>query len=228
MSTQNDGQTFFEKNKVLVIIGGIVVAVVVLYFAFSFLMHNSVTNAGNKWQQDLVFDLKQADNKLSDCFVKTKQSVGAAQANAGKVNEIVTNAVSGRYDNGGAQVDNGKLFSAVAEAYPDTSNVSNIYKEVLIVINGCRSDFSDAQAKLSADVAGFNTWRTGTWKVRTFGGDNYPTSDLSVKTFGSEGKQVTLIGKEALDKMETLLLTQETSAARGTGTVENTDPFANQ
>jgi hypothetical protein len=218
-------QSFFQKNKVLVAIIGAVVVLFLLYQGFAFLMHNSVTNAGNKQQQDLVADMKFVDSKLSNCFKKTQQSVSLAKFNVESINKIVTNAVTGRYNKGGAQVDNGKLFSAIQEAYPNTSDVSKIQTEVLIVINGCQTDFTGAQDKLSADVAQFKKWKGGSWKVRTFGGDKYPTSDMEIATFDQTGQSITLNGKDALRKMNQLILTGETSSARGTGTQDNSDLF---
>jgi hypothetical protein len=61
---------------------------------------------------------------------------------------------------------------------------------------GCRDDFTNAQDKLQAQLGEFDAWRTGSFMVRTFGGGNFPSNNLTAKV----GNQ-TLHGQAAEDQM---------------------------
>ena len=199
---------------------GAVLLLGLLYFVIS----NSVTNDGNKKQQDLITYYNDTTNILSDCLVKTKQSVGATKAQTDALDKVITDAVKGRYTgNTSAQPGGGSLFSAITEAYPDTSGLSKSFQDVMIIINGCRTDFRDSQAILQRGVTQFNQWRTGSFKVRTFGGKKYPNEDLEITV---AGKPVT--GKAALSQMRTLVVVEDAQSGRDTGKIDNTDPFADQ
>lgn len=197
---------------------GAVLLLGLLYFVIS----NSVTNDGNKKQQDLITYYNDTTNVLSDCLVRTKQSVGATKAQTDALDKVITDAVKGRYDgNTSAKPGGGSLFSAILEAYPDTSGLSKSFQDVMIIINGCRTDFRDSQAILQRGVTQFNQWRTGSFKVRTFGGKKYPNEDLEIAV---ASKSVT--GKAALKQMRTLVVVEDAQSGRDTGKIDNTDPFA--
>lgn len=200
---------------------GVVGAVLLLGLLY-FVISNSVTNDGNKKQQVLIVYYNDTTNILSDCLVKTRQSVGATKAQTDALDKVITDAVKGRYDgNTSAKPGGGSLFSAIAEAYPDTSGLSKSFQDVMIIINGCRTDFRDSQAILQRGVTQFNQWRTGSFKVRTFGGKNYPNEDLEI-TVAKE----TVTGKAALKQMRTLVVVEDAQSGRDTGKIDNTDPFA--
>jgi hypothetical protein len=215
-----------NKSRTSLYIAGGIAGVLVLCLLFYFVASNGVTNDGNKKQQSLIALYNETTNHLSDCLVKTKQSVGGATANAGVVEKIVTNAVKGQYDNRSAtghptgELNNSFLLQAVRQAYPDTTQVSKVYQDVLIVINGCRTDFRDSQSHLQKAVTTFNGWRTGSWTVRTFGGGNYPNDDLEITV---SGKPVT--GKAALAQMRNLVVVSAAQTGRDTGKIDNSDPF---
>lgn len=200
---------------------------VAVFFALLALMYfvtaNGVTNDGNKKQQDLITFYNDTTNVLSDCLVKTKQSIGATDAQANALKDVITSAVQGRYTKGStAQPGSGQnaLFNAIVEKYPDTAGLSKTFQDVLIVINGCRGDFRDAQAILQRGVTRFNQWRTGSFTVRNFGGGDYPNSDLAIKV---NNKLVT--GQAALDQMRTLVVVSDAQTGRDTGKIENKNPF---
>lgn len=200
------------------------VGVVLLLGLFYFVISNNVTNDGNKKQQDLITYYNNTTNILSDCLVKTKQSVGATKSQTDALNKVITDAVKGRYTgNTTAQPGGGSLFSAIQEAYPDTSGLSKSFQDVMIIINGCRTDFRDSQAILQDKVTLFNQWRTGSFTVRNFGGKKYPNEDLEITV---AGKPVT--GKAAIKQMRTLVVVEDAQSGRDTGKIDNTDPFAAQ
>ncbi len=201
-----------------------VVGVVLFFGLIYFVISNGVTNDGNKKQEDLITYYNDTTNVLSDCLVKTKQSVGATKAQTDALDKVITDAVKGRYaGDTSAQPGGGSLFSAIQEAYPDTSGLSKSFQDVLITINGCRTDFRDSQAILQRAVTQFNQWRTGSFKVRNFGGKKYPNESLEITV---AGKPVT--GKGALRQMRTLVVVSDAQSGRDTGKIDNADPFAAQ
>jgi hypothetical protein len=155
--------------------------------------------------------------------VKTKEAAGVAGANTEAVDKVLSDAVRGRYETPStAQPGGGKesLFSAIVEAYPNTEQVSNNYQQVLVVINGCRTAFKNAQAELQKHVTLFNSWREGSFFNRKLGAESYPTSSLVIEV---EGKPVT--GQEALTQMRKLVVVSEAKEGRDTGEIETIDPF---
>lgn len=196
---------------------GVIALVALIYF----ISHNSVVNSGNQKQQDLMADYKDTTNVLSNCLVQTKQSVGAINSQNAALDKIITDAVRGRYELGSsAKPGSGTLFSALSEQYPNTSELSKSYQQVLTIINGCRTDFKDSQSKLQASVANFNKWRTGSWTTRTFGGGSYPTHDLYVDFKGGK-----LYGKAALEQMSKLVVVSDAQSGRDNNSIDNNDPF---
>jgi hypothetical protein len=202
----------------------IVAAVIVLVVLICLVVANGVTNQGNKKQQDLIVFYNDTSNVLSDCLVKTKSAVGLANAQTDALDKVITDAVKGRYTDGSsAQVGRGQLFSALSEAYPDTSALSATFDKVLIVITGCRSNFKDSQSALQRELARFNKWRSGSFTVRKFGGSNYPNDELKIKAGGTFVK-----GELALDQMGEMVLVADAETARDTGVLQNDNPFATQ
>lgn len=200
----------------------LVAVLVVLALIFLFVQKNSVTNAGNRKQQQLIAYYNETENVLSDCLFKTKQSIGATGAQTSALDKVLTDAVKGRYEAGSsAKPGSGNpLFSAILEAYPETAGLSKTFQDVLVTINGCRTDFKNSQSVLQTAVARFNEWREGSFMVRTFGGGNYPNSKLAIKV----GTKV-LTGNEALSQMRTLVVVSQAEKARETNKIENENPF---
>jgi hypothetical protein len=209
------------------IVGGIA-CILVLWLGVSFIMHQVVANRLNTDQNNLMAEYNDTAVSLTKCEQQTKASVGAATANSDAVAKIVVDAVKGRYNhdaqgNPTTSVNNSLVLQAVQEAYPNTNNVSEIYRDALTTINGCQSDFADAQQKLQADIAVFKTHRNGSWTARKFGGTNYPTSDLEITVGGN-----VLTGKNALRQLQQIVATSGARTARDSGTVSSEDPFASK
>lgn len=199
-------------------------AVVVLVLLGYVIVHNEVISEGNQKQQTLIADYKATEVVLSDCEVKTRQAVGVAQAESGALNEYVDGAVQGRYTLGSsARPGSGSLFSAILEAYPETAGLAKAYETVQIIITGCRTHFADAQEQLQKQLALFESWRTGSWKVRTFGGSNYPNDALEIKV----GNEI-LTGKDAIHQMREVIATGETKEERASNEIQNENPFGEE
>jgi hypothetical protein len=204
-----------------VIAGGAIVGILAVILLVVFMIRVGVTNDGNKKQQDLITYYNDTTNVLSDCLVKTKQSIGVTRAQTDALDKVITDAVRGRYTGDTtARPTGGALFSAIAEQYPNTDKLSETFGKVLVVINGCRSDFRDSQSILQRAATQFEQWRTGSFTVRNFGGGNYPTSALAITLNGE-----TVSGKAAFAQMRKLVVVSDAQTGRDTGTIDNTDPF---
>lgn len=205
-------------------IAAIVVVVIGLITWFS--VTNGVKNAGYQKEKDLNAQYNININTLSDCMVRIRESAGTVKAQTEAVNVVLENAVKGRYDGelSSAQAKPGPntLFSAMHEAYPDLSSVAGGYDKVLIVINGCRTDYRGMQDKMQKMISDYESWRVGSWTTRTFA-SGFPSSELKAK----KGNAV-LKGEEALAQMETVVAVKEATSAYDSGELKAEDPFGTQ
>ena len=211
---------FVKKYLKWLIIGGVVL---VLAFAL-FVTKNNIVNTGNTKEVALNNQYLDNQNYLSDCIVRIRESAGVAKGQRDALDEIITDAVKGRYDSGSsAQVGQGALFSAITEAYPDLSALSGTFDKVLVVVNGCRTDYRGKQTQLLSMLKDFDTWRISSWTVRTFGGSDFPDENLQAQI----GNKFTT-GKEALVQMKTIVLVKDASGAYESGTLTPEDPFSSK
>lgn len=198
--------------------GAIVALIVVLIFAV--FIPQSVTSEGNQMEAKLGATYANGANYLSACVVKTEQSVGLVNANTDALDKILKDAIAGRYDTE-SQAGSAKLFSAIVEAYPNLSGLDATFQNVLATINGCRDDYKNMQSVVLDNVREFNAWRTGSWRVRTFGGSDFPNDNLIINLPGLH-----LTGSAALAKMSAPIVDAGTSGAYDTGLLTGGDPFA--
>ncbi len=222
MQESNDFGSLLKQYRSTIIIGA-VVALVVVIGGILFFVNNGVKNNGNTKEAGLNAQYSVNINTLSDCIIRIRESAGVVQGQTEAFDRIMTDAVKGRYDEGSsAQVGGGTLFSAITEAYPDLSGVTGGYDKVLSVVNGCRTDYRGMQNKLLDMIREYDTWRTGSWTVRTFGSE-FPSANLNAK----KGDQI-LEGKQALIQMKTIVVVEEANTAYETGTLEAEDPFGSK
>lgn len=208
------------------LIGGIAgvafIAIAVIALAANWGVGNNATNLGKKKEQTLNAQYLNNQNFLSDCILKVNGVANVAITNADKTNEILTNAMKGRYDGDtSAQPGSGALFSAISEAYPNLQDVNGQFEKVSNVLVGCRTDYRDQQTLLLSKLEEFDRWRKGSRIARSKAG-KFPDEDLIARV-GS--KKYT--GEEALDKMYAIVLVDETVDAYETGTIPSgsANPF---
>ncbi len=212
---------WFNKNKKWALPAGIGLAVVLLLLLVNFVIGNGVTNEGNKKEADLNSQYLDNQNYLSDCVLRIRESAGVVKGEAAALDEILTDAVKGRYDEGSsAQVGGGQLFSAIVEAYPDLSALSGSFDNVLAVVNGCRTDFRGKQTQLLDKLKAYDQWRTGSWTVRHYG-DGFPSNNLQARIGNTTPKR----GQEALDQMYLIVTVKGNDESFETGETEAEDPF---
>jgi hypothetical protein len=200
-------------------LAAIIIAVVVVVLGGGwFLVSNSVTNAGNVKETQLNAQYLDNQNWLSDCLVKTNQAASITKAQTDAFDKAMTDVIKGRYDGRSAQP--GSMFSAIVENYPDMKGFNDAFNRAFNTVMGCRTDYRGMQSKLLDMLQKYDAWRTGSFTVRTFGGD-YPSNNL-VAQIGSDRSRK---GQAALDQMYTIVTTKDTQDAYKNGTMPTQDPF---
>lgn len=195
----------------VLIVGGVV-----------FLMNNGVTNEGNRQESRLNAQYVDNQNVLSDCIVKIRETANITTSEADRFEAVMVEVIKGRYEGEtSAQPGQGQLFSAIVEQYPDLSGLSAAYERVHNVVVGCRSDYRTYQSQLLDQLQTYDAWRTGSLRVRTFGGDEYPSQHLVARV----GTNNTQRGVDAYDQMYTIVQVQDSVDAYNSGVLVPEDPF---
>lgn len=208
------------------IVIAVIAAVVVIPGVILWSVNNSVTNSGNTQEAALNAAYLDNQNYLSDCITKIRETAGVTQAEADKFGDILVEAVKGRYSTSdgkttSAAVDKGAMFSAIVEKYPDLSGLNAAFERVYTIATGCRTDYRNKQSNLLDRLRNYDTWRTGTWKVRTFGSE-FPSSNLVARI----GNSTPARGQDALDKMYQIVVVKDSNDAYTSGTLTPETPFA--
>ena len=222
MSNNNEDETR-TSNKLLpwIVSGGVILAVAVIVALVVFFTTQNVISEGNKKEATLSTLYADGAVKLSTCLVNTSQAANVAQAESEALQEVFAAAISARdYSTAAGGVDEGALFSAIVEAYPNVDGLQDTFQQVISVIVGCRADYAKAQTRVQVAVAEFNNWRTGSWTVRTFGGEDFPNENLYVSIGDTQAT-----GQEALDIINTPIVDNSTITAYENGVIEIEDPF---
>jgi hypothetical protein len=199
---------FVKKYKKLII--GAAIALILI------IVGSSVRNDGIKKETALVAQYQDNQNELSAYILKFNESLGIADRQSNKLNEILLDAVKGRYDNDTSLEPGtgGTMFSAITEAYPDLTATSETYAKVQDLIVSGRDAYKNKQSLLLDRIRDYNEWRatglTKSWLVNTLG---FPTDNLKV-TVGTN----TYRGLDALDQISRLVLTQDAITSYETGT----------
>lgn len=206
-----------KKFKNLIIVGAI--ALVLLIIAGSiFGKVDTLRNEGIARETQMVAQYKDNQNILSTYIVTFNETLGIADRQSEKLNNILLDAVKGRYDNDTSLQPGtgGQMFSAITEAYPDLTATSEIYSKVLDQVNSGRNEYKNAQSKLLDLIREYNTWReTGFIESTINDMLGFPGDNLRVTDNGQ-----TYTGQAALDRIERIVLTQDAVDSYETGTTE--------
>lgn len=210
------------NKKTLVFIGAIVAtfAVVIGGFAIAGLgYYNNVRNDAIEWEGKLNAQYKVNQNSLSTYALKFNDSLGLADREAEKVGTILVDAISGRYNENDllSSSEEGPLFAAVQEAYPDTSDVSEAYRLVQEAALSGREEYAQEQDRLTNMISGYNVWKdSGLLKSQVVKLAGFPSDRLQARVGDTVYK-----GTAALEKMDQLVQTEESIEAYDTGIVES-------
>ena len=200
------------------IVGASIGAVILVLGLIALLTSNSVTNTGNRKEAALNSQYLNNQNYLSHCITQIREVANVTQAQSDDFIKAMTDAVKGRYDGRSAQP--GAMFSAITENYPDLKGLNQAFERMYTVITGCRTDYKNVQSKLLDMLREYDSWRTGSLTVRTFGGDR-PSNNL-VARIGTTSHT----GRDALNQMYTIVLVKDAKTAYQNGELNPETPFA--
>lgn len=215
----DQGTTPWYMNRKVWVAASAVTVIVAVILGVA-LKNISIDNEGNKREAALSAQYLDNQNVLSDCLITIRETANVTTAQATTFEQVMTEAIKGRY----AEIDSvdptsGSMFSAIVEQYPDLSSLSEAYERVHTVIVGCRADYKNKQTKLLDMLREYDAWRTGSWWVRTLGG-NFPSNNLEARVGSNSWR-----GVDARDKMYDIVLVQGAVQAYDDGTIVPLDPF---
>lgn len=199
---------FTSLVVVLVLLVGLVIAGLVAF--------NNARNGVISRESALTAQYANNQNELSAYVSTVKESMGVANVSAESVNTIISNAIQGRYSDENGGVVNGEahfVVNAVAEAYPDVNLTVVNYQNVQVAISSGREAFKNQQAKLLDMIREYDTWRqSGIIHSVIVSWVGAPTDGLKAKVGGE-----VLTGQAALDKMQSLVLSDDAIKSFETG-----------
>ena len=201
------------KNKGLIIGGAIVALLVIVIVSFIGSVNNTRNTLIEK-EQALVGEYKTNQNELSTYTNQITETLGVADAGSDKLDKILTDAISGRYDGKMQPGTGGAMFSAISEAYPDLTSSTAMYAKVQDQVIAGRNQYKNTQNKLIDRARDYETWIKSDW-FRSFIVKNVlgaPTDDLKI-TIGEN----TFRGQDALDKLSQPIMSGAAIKAYETG-----------
>ena len=196
------------------IVLGVILAGVIGFAMYAAGVYTSARNDGNTKELALTAQYKSMMASYGQDRLAFTDSIGITREKRDAMDKILTDAVSGRYNKGGAQVDNGKLFSAVKEAYPDLNGLG-VYDKILDFVTRMRNKFAQNQAQIATMIQDFDTWRTTggllhPWFCKLIGFPN----DLIEVHIGNDVYR----GQKALDMMSRPIVGNDTNQIFDSGT----------
>lgn len=210
------GNIKVSKNTFFIILGALGLGFVLILG----LIYSNVNNIQKTMvAKETALSAQYSDNQneLSTYISKIRESMGVADKNTEAIDEILTNAISGRYSEGNSlDVDNGKMFSAIQEAYPDLNMASIPYQKVQDEVSAGRESYKNKQTKLLDMIRDYESWKnSGIIRSQVTKIMGAPSENLQARV----GDNV-LHGQEALNKMKQIIVTNETNDAYNTGEME--------
>lgn len=212
------GRTFKRWQIITAIVG----LVVIVGGGLLFSTFNSIQKTGVTMSTALGAQFSDNENELSNYISTFFEQTGVAKVKAAKLNQILLDAVKGRYDGAsaakaapaGSMGRGSPFFSAVFEAYPDLTGL-DIYNKIADFVQSGRQAYKDKQSKLLDMLRAFDTWRRSgiihSWLVDIAG---VPGHDLQARI----GTTI-LYGTTAEAKMYDIVLTGQAKDAYTSGTM---------
>lgn len=200
--------------------GAITVAAVMIFALIAgislFSTFNTVQKDGKAMENSLEAQYKANQNELSTYIMQFKESLGVADRSTAKLDEVLANAITGRYDGDMEPGTGGQMFSAITEAYPDLTATTESYAKVQDLVTSGRAEFRNQQNKLSNMLSTYETWMEGglihSQIVKMSG---FPSDSLEARVGDKVYK-----GADALEKMHQQVLAAEAVESFDTGVTE--------
>jgi len=208
------------KKGVVALIGcgGLIVLLLIVaggfYGWFNGLQKDAVT-------QENALNAQYLDNQnyLSSYISGFYEMVGVANVKSDKMDQILTDAVKGRYGKNGFSAQ-GAFFSAVKEAYPDLAGL-NVFDKITDYVAAKREGYKSMQSKLLDMLRSYDTWRQS-GIIRSLLLKNVlqiPSTTRLIARIGTQQWK----GQAALDKMYEIVLVSEAKKAYETGEMKPLD-----
>lgn len=177
---------------------------------------NALRTEGINRETQLSAQYQSNQNYLSAYISGFYEQLGVANLKSEKLDQILTDAVKGRYETSGGFSADGAFFAAVVEAYPDLTAL-NIYDKVVDYVAGGRTGYREVQDKLLDMLRSYDAWR-GDGIVQS----RIVSSMLGVPSDRLEARLPSgdFTGTEARRKMYEIVLASDAQKAYETGTMD--------
>lgn len=219
----------YQQYKKAFWLGGaaiIVVVLIVVFISYASWSKN-ITNDGEGRQERVEQTYKSAQNSLSTCLDQGKTAAQVSEQEFTRLKEILVDVTSARYvDENGNDTDastalgEGRLFSAVIEAYPTIDQTS--FQNLQAVVVGCRDEYQGAQDRLQNEIREFETWFLTDSVFNSHIKGKFPTNELDALNFAT-GE--VLVAEEALAYMDRVILVGDAKTAYNEGELGEQDLF---
>jgi hypothetical protein len=186
-----------------------------VFSAYNYVNH--IWNEGLAHERRLTSQYLDNQNYLSAYISGFYEQIDVAQAQGEVLDEILLDAVKGRYDDGGFAVDS-PMFVAIVEAYPEAgvAKLMDNWGKIQDYISAGREGYRATQSKLLDQLRAYDTWRQrGLIRravVRMLG---FPSENLEARV----GEMV-FSGEMARMKLYQVVLTSKAIEAYETGVMD--------
>lgn len=196
---------WMKAHRGLTIAG--VIALVLGFLGLSVLSYaNGLRNEGIQRETQLRAQYLSNQNYLSAFISGFYEQISVATAAGDALDEILLDAVKGRYDEGGFEVGS-SIFTAIVEAYPEAgvAELMENWGKVQDYIVAQRAGYRNIQDKLLDMLREYDLWRqTGIFRHMFVSMLGFPSDTLVAQVGDTK-----LTGQDALDKMYQIVLTSE-------------------
>ena len=144
--------------KKLIITGVIIAAIAAVGFSL-YGFFNSLNSQRVQYETSLTASYQKNQTELDTYVKQIKEAVGIANLKSDKLDQVLRNAVSGRYGDsnaaGNRQGQGGAFFSAIVEAYPDIRGQLDLYDRIAERVFSGREAFKQKQNALLGEVQAY-------------------------------------------------------------------------
>lgn len=168
---ENQGQSFWQKNKSFIIIGGIVAILLMIYIPMSI----SYSNYANRTEEMALAKTDACKVDYDAMWKIIKQQAGVTSEYKESFKEIYTELINGRYSQGDGR---GALMSWIQEDNPTFD--PGLFEKLMNTIESQRTDFATRQKELIAIGEDYNKERV-TFPGSFFIGDR-PRMEVNIVT----------------------------------------------
>lgn len=201
------------KNMKIGIAAGVAIVVVLIFIVWPLEALSSTKSQGVDKETQLSALYRDNQNTLSAYVAGFYEQTGIAKTKSDKLDQILSDAIKGRYDGKMAPGTGGAFFSAITEAYPDLSAL-NIYDKIVDYVSAGRAGFKNKQSELLDRVRDYDNWRNkGLFHPMWVSFAGFPSSNLEARV-----GDTTVTGQAALEKIKQIVLLGQASQAFQTGT----------